>query len=155
MTVEISVDELDIRSLRLGQAAEITLDALPGQSFTGEITALDAEGSYAEGNTKYKVTVSMPRSEQMLSGMNAGIKVSLGDAADCLSIPEAALIEKSGKTYVYTLYDESKDLLGGLIQVETGLSDGTNVQILSGLQSGQSVFYRYADSIEYSFVRPT
>ena len=153
MTVEISVDELDINSLRIGQQAEVTLDALPGQSFEGQIVSLDADGSYEEGNTKYKVTVSVPRSEQMLSGMNAGIKVSLGDAKECLGIPEAALIEKSGKTYVYTLYDESKDLLGGLIQVETGLSDGTNVQIVSGLEAGQSVFYRYADSIEYSFVR--
>ena len=43
----------------------------------------------------------------------------------------------------------------GSAQSETGLSDGTNVQIVSGLQAGQSVYYRYADSIEYSFVRPT
>ena len=42
---------------------------------------------------------------------------------------------------------------GAELKSITGVSDGTNVQILSGLQQGQVVYYRYADSIEYSFVR--
>ena len=153
MTVEISVDELDIRSLHVGQQAEITLDALPGQSFPGQIVAMSADGSYGEGNTKYAVTVSVDRSEQMLSGMNAGIRIELDEATRCTAVPVAALVEKSGQTYVYTVYDEQHDLLTGLTQVETGVSDGTSVQIVSGLQAGDRVYYRYADSLEYSFLR--
>ena len=136
MTIEISVDELDVRSLHVGQEAEVTLDALPGQSFPATIVSMDADGSYEEGNTKYTVKVSLDRTEQMLSGMNAGVKVALGDPARCTAIPEAALVEQSGKTYVYTVYDAQHDLLSGLTEVETGVSDGTNVEIVSGLQQG-------------------
>ena len=78
-----------------------------------------------------------------------------GKQDDCLTIPVAALLEKDGKTYVYTLYDAEKDLIDGLVEVTTGLSDGTNVQILSGLTEGQKIYYRYADSIEYTYVRPS
>ena len=152
MTIKISVDELDIRSLELGQDVTVSLDALPGQSFSGKIVSIDTEGSYDSGNTKYAVTVRVDRTEQMLSGMNAGIRIELGAPTSCLTVPEAALVEKGGKTWVYTSYDAETDTLGGLTQVQTGLADGTNAQIVSGLQSGDVIYYRYADSITYSFV---
>ncbi|MBR5937490.1 MAG: HlyD family efflux transporter periplasmic adaptor subunit [Clostridiales bacterium] len=154
MSIEVSVDELDIRGLSEGQKVTVTLDALPGQSFDGTIDSIGIEGTYDTGNTKFTVTVSVPRTEQMLSGMNAGIRVELGTPTNCVTVPVSALIEKNGKTYVYTIYDEEDDKLDGLTEITTGLSDGTNVEILSGVSEGSKVYYRYADSIEYAFVRP-
>ncbi len=151
MSIEISVDELDIHDLYEGQKVIVTLDALPGQSFDGEVVSLPIEGSYESGNTKFTVTISVERTEQMLSGMNAGIQIEVGETKDCMTIPVAALEEKGGKTYVYTIYDEKTDTLDGRKEVETGLSDGTDVQIVSGLSSGETVYYRYADTIEYTF----
>ena len=151
MTIGISVDELDIRDLKVGQEVTITLDALSGQSFNGEIVSIGSEGTYDEGNTKYTVSVSVDRTEQMLSGMNAGISIDMTDNTECLTVPVAALVEKNGKTYVYTSYNEKKDILGDLKEVTTGRSNGTDVEILSGLNSGEKIYYRYADSIEYTF----
>ena len=151
MTIEISVDELDIRDLKIGQKVTITLDALSGQSFKGEIVSIGSEGTYDDGNTKYAVSVSVDRTEQMLSGMNAGISIDMTDSTECLTVPVAALVEKNGKTYVYTSYNEKKDLLGDLKEVATGRSNGTDVEILSGLNSGEKVYYRYADNINYTF----
>lgn len=151
MTIGISVDELDIRDLKAGQEVTITLDALSGQSFKGEIVSIGSEGTYDEGNTKYTVSVSVDRTEQMLSGMNAGISIDMTDNTECLTVPVAALVEKNGKTYVYTSYNEKKDLLGDLKEVTTGRSNGTDVEILTGLSGGEKVYYRYADSIEYTF----
>jgi len=154
MTIAISVDELDIIGLHENDAVTVTLDALPGQSFEGKIETIGKDGTYENGNTKYTVTVTVSRTEQMLSGMNAGVSVVTGETKDCLTIPVESLIEKDGKTYVYTFYDEEKDLLSDLKEVSTGLSDGSSVQILEGLSSGDKVYYRYADSLIYVFNNP-
>ena len=153
MTIEITVDELDIRNLKVCDKASVTLDAIPGQSFDGEITAIGEEGTYDGGNTKYTVTVSVPKIEQMYTGMSAGIIVMTREE-EYMTIPVAALVEENGKTYVYTMYDEEKDTLDGLKEVTTGVSDGEDVQIVSGLSEGDKVYYRYADSIEFNFVHP-
>lgn len=153
MTIEITVDELDIRNLKVGDKASVTLDAIPGQSFDGEITAIGEEGTYDGGNTKYTVTVSVPKIEQMYTGMSAGIIVMIREE-EYMTIPVASLVEENGKTYVYTMYDEEKGTLDGLKEVTTGVSDGEDVQIVSGLSEGDKVYYRYADSIEFIFVSP-
>lgn len=152
MTVEFSVDELDILSLRTGMEVSVTLDALPGQSFRGSITKVGCYGENQGGNTKYTVTVTLPRSEKMLVGMNASVKIVTSTSSQVATIPAAAIQFDAGASWVYTGYDEKKDTLTGKVQVETGLSDGQNVQILSGLEPGDTFYYRYADSIEYSFV---
>ena len=82
-----------------------------------------------------------------------GRKIDTGDSTEYLTVPAAALIDEGGKTYVYTGYDEEKDELLGLTEITTGLSDGENVEILSGISAGDKVCYRYADTIEYSFMR--
>ena len=153
MTIDISVDELDIGALKVDQDVTVSLDALPGQSFDGTVVAIGSEGTYSSGNTKYTVTVEIERTEQMYTGMNAGIKIDTGDSTEYLTVPAAALIDEGGKTYVYTGYDEENDELLGLTEITTGLSDGENVEILSGISAGDKVCYRYADTIEYSFMR--
>ncbi|MCD8127751.1 MAG: Ig-like domain-containing protein [Clostridiales bacterium] len=152
MTISISVDELDILSLTEGQEAVITLDALTGQSFTGTVTSLDTSGTNSGGNTKFTAEITMERTGEMLADMNASVLITLDTTGDVLVIPEAALVEEGNTTYVYTSYDESSDTLGDLVEVETGISDGTNVEICSGLSSGDSFYYSYADSLSYTFV---
>ena len=129
------------------------MDALPGQSFDGRIVSIDSEGTYDSGNTKYTVSIELDRTEQMYQGMNAGIKIARSDDSEYLTVPVAALIDEGGMTYVYTGYDEETDELTGLTEVTTGLSDGENVEIVSGINSGDKVCYRYADTIEYNFTR--
>lgn len=153
MTVQIQVDELDIRTLETGMEATVTLDALPGSSFTGTITAINPYGENSGGNTKYTVTVTLPRDGKMLSGMNASVKITTGVSGTVLTVPAAAVVFDAGKSWLYTGYNEKTDTLTGPVEIQTGLSDGSLVELLSGLSEGSSFYYRYADSIEYSFVR--
>lgn len=152
MTVDITVDELDILSLEVGMAADVTLDALPGQSFRGVITKINTYGVNSGGNTKYTVTVTLDRAEKMLTGMSASVSITTATSESVPTLPAAAIQSREGKSWVYTAYDEKTDTLSGLTQVELGRSDGENVEILSGLDSGASCYYRYADEIEYRFV---
>lgn len=153
MTVQIQVDELDIRTLETGMAATVTLDALPGSSFTGAITAINPYGENSGGNTKYTVTVTLPRDEKMRSGMNASVKITTGVSGTVPTVPATAVVFDAGKSWLYTGYNEKTDTLTDPVEIQTGLSDGSLVELLSGLSEGSSFYYRYADSIEYSFVR--
>ena len=153
MTVQIQVDELDVLTLQTGMTADITLDALSGSRFTGTITAINPYGENSGGNTKYTVTVTLPRAENMLPGMNASVKITTAVSAEVPTIPAEAIVFDAGKSWLYTGYDEKTDTLTNPVEIRTGLSDGSLVELLSGLPEGSRFYYRYADSIEYSFVK--
>lgn len=151
MEITITVDELDILSLESGQEALVTLDAFPGQSFDGVVTSIDVSGTNSGGNSKYTAVVSITREEDMLAGMNASVVITLDTSEDVLLIPESALVEQDSKVYVYTSYDEKTDTFGDLVEVTTGISDGENVEILSGLSEGSEYWYSYLDVVNYSY----
>lgn len=148
--INLTVDELDISRLSIGQPVTVTLDALPGQSFDGSITLIDPNGSSAGGDTKYTVTVSIARTQDMLEGMNASVTAELACHDGLLLIPAAALYEDAGGTYVYTGTDKNGEP-SGPVAVTTGLSDGTNVEITGGLSDGDSFCYLYSSALEYTF----
>jgi len=143
----VTVDELDITNIAVGQSCEVTFDAISAKSYEGNVKAIDTTGENDGGNTKYTVTVTVKREENMYTGMNTHITFSYGGKDDAKVIPESALYEEGGKTYVYTGYDKEKDELTGKTEVTTGLADGENVEILSGLSEDDKVYYRYADSL--------
>lgn len=150
--IDITVDELDIGAYRIGQNVSVSLDALPGQNFTAAVRTIDPNGVNEDGgNTKYTVTVVMPRSENMLSGMNASVRLESEQRQDILTIPLSAVREEDGRVFVYTSYDAETDTLGDEVEIETGLSDGEQVEIISGLSEGDTYFYRYAETIKYNF----
>ena len=150
--IAVTVDELDIGALAVGQSVGVTFDALPGQGVSGEISAIDPNGENGGGSTKYTVTVTVARSENMLTGMTATVRCALDEREDAVLIPAAALNEDADGTYVCTGYDRRRDELTDPVYVTTGLSDGEYVEILSGLTEGDTFYYRYADTIKYTFV---
>ena len=150
MRVTITVDELDILSLQEGQTALVTLDAFPGQSFEGTVSAIHLSGTNSGGSSKYTAVISLKREQDMLAGMNASVVITLSTKENVLMIPEVALIEEESGVYVYTTYDESSKTFGGLTEVTTGVSDGENVEILSGLSEGSVYCYSCLDVVNYS-----
>lgn len=66
-----------------------------------------------------------------------------------ISTAAIAITEDSNTITVYTGYDAETDTLTAPVPVITGLSDGVNVEIRSGLSAGDSYYYRYADAIAY------
>ena len=151
MTLEIAVDELDIRSLRLGMAAEVKINALGGEKFTAAITSVSNTGANNGGSSKFTVELTMDRAENMLVGMNASASLVLNTTVDTLTIPASALVEEGTRTLVYTGYDEENQSLTGPVEVTTGVSDGEHVQILAGLTDGDGYYYAYYDTLEISY----
>lgn len=148
MTISITVDELDIGKLSLGQTASFTVDALKGETFTAQVSEISSTGESSGGNSKFTVTLTLDRAEDMLSGMNAAVEIPLEGTSSGLLIPVEALSEEGTATVVYTAYDESTGQLLSPVTVETGASDGKSVLILSGLQEGDTFWYAYYDTLD-------
>ena len=141
MSVTISVDELDILRYSEGMPAEIYIDALPGESFTGIVTKIAAVGTNSGGSSKFDVTVALPYSDRFLSGMNASVVIHTGNTGEVVTVPATALQDSGSKCIVYTGYDAKNNVLTNPVTVETGASDGEFVEIVSGLEAGRTIWY--------------
>ena len=142
MFIEINVDELDILSLEKGQEAEVRVDAVGEEVFQGTISYIGnkaASGGNGEA-AKYKVRVKVERSQKMKAGMNASATITVVNKPDVLVVPVEAIQTEDGKSIVYTALDE-QGLPSAPKEVETGLSTSTQVEIVSGLEEGDTVYY--------------
>lgn len=148
-SVSINVDELDILSVKEGQTATVTLDAVDGQEFEGTITEVSNEASSGNSSAKYPVTITFEKTEDMLLGMSASATIHVNEAEDAVLIPVDALQEKGDSTFVYTKKDSDGNL-SGEVEVETGISNGSQVEITSGLEEGDTVYYLKAESLDTS-----
>ena len=151
MTLEITIDELDIKALQVGMTAHVKIDALGGEKYTAIITEIGNTGTNNGGNSKYTVELTMDRAENMLSGMNATATIVLSTVRDVLTIPADALVEQGNQIVVYTGYDKETETLLDPVSVKVGCSDGETVEILEGLANGQTYYYAYYDTLEISF----
>ena len=149
MLITVSIDELDVLALTLGQTADLYLDALPTMGLTATVTKIDPEGENNGGNTKYAVTLALERSEQLYPGMNGTVCFPRREGKAVLTVPLVAVTEEGDRMLVYTAYNEETDELLSPVTVQTGVSDGTDVEIISGLALGDTYYYRYADAISY------
>lgn len=161
MTLSMSVDELDVGSVKTGQTVEITADAVEGETFTGTVTNVSLEGSYSNGVTNYPVTVTLDETGDLLPGMNVDATIILDSAQDALCIPAGALM-RGNRVYVKKdaasgQADQTEGTAEGgsqgaapgqsgvpdgfeAVQVETGIINDDYVQILSGLSEGDEVY---------------
>lgn len=119
MTLNVSVDELDINSVEIGQEAAITFDAIEDKEFIGEVTEIGNTALVSGGVAKYTVSVSVPKDEQMKQGMNASATVTIENRENVITIPVNAQQEKGDRVFVYTSTDEEGNL-SGETEVKTG-----------------------------------
>ena len=148
LTMTLSVDELDISDIEVGQKVSITADAVEGKTYTGVVTKVSVAGTSSGGTTTYPVTVRIDETEGLLPGMNVDAAITLESASDVLAIPAGAL--NRGNTVLVTA--DSPSAAGGTPQenagevyhsvpVEIGASDSSYIEIRSGLQEGDTVAY--------------
>ena len=151
MTLDITVDEQDMAALKVGMEARIRIDALGGEKYTATITGMGNTGTNNGGSSKYTVTLTVDRAENMLSGMTATATVEIAATDGVLTVPADALVEQGNKTLIYTGFDEENEVLLDPVEVKVGVSDGETVEILEGLTEGQTYYYAYYDTLEISF----
>lgn len=152
MTVQVTIDELDISKIYVGQSAAVTVDALTGENFTAVVTGISASGENEGGNSKFTVDLTMEKRSDMLPGMSASVSITTETKENVLCIPVAALIETGTGTIVYRGYDEESGEFLEPATVTVGTSNGENAEVLSGIAEGQTVYYPYYDTLFISNV---
>jgi HlyD family secretion protein len=92
MQVETSVDEADIGRLKLDDRANFTVDAFPGETFTGIVTQIRKAPQVVQNVVTYTVIVGVENpSGKLMPGMTANVKLVVAQKANALKIPNAAL----------------------------------------------------------------
>ena len=150
MTLSITVDEQDISRVAVGQTAAVEVAALRGQVFEAEVTSVANIGTNSGGSSKFTVELTLGKSGNMLSGMSATATIPLYTKMDVLTVPVAALTEEGAATVVYTSLDQETGEPADPVEVTVGISDGETAELLSGLNSGDSIYYFYYDTLELS-----
>ena len=143
VTFEMSVDELDVQNVQVGQSVTVTADAFEDQVFTGKVTNVSLAGTNSNGVTNYPVTVTLDEVGDLLPGMNVDGVITLNQAEGVLSIPVDALM-RGNKVYIKD--DSVKEADGAVpagfrsVEVETGLMNDQYVEITTGLSEGDEVY---------------
>ncbi len=147
----ISLNEVDVAKIKLNQKATLTFDALPDLTIAGQVTQIDNIGTVTQGVVNYNVQVSfLSDTDEVKSGMSARAAIILDTRSDVLVVPMSAVKTSGNQNYVEVLV--SADLTSVIntnqftsknlpqkINIVMGLSDDTNVEIISGLNEGDTV----------------
>lgn len=100
MKIKVSVDELNISKVKVGQSTEITFSALEGKKYEGVVDTVAEVGTTTNNATNYEVVVSIKNPTDIKLGMNATVNILVESKDNALTIPKEALIEQDGKKYV-------------------------------------------------------
>jgi len=137
LIVQAQVDETDMGKLKPGQKARIVLDAYPEKKIQGEIEHIAYEARIVNNVTIYQVDILPEKTLGIFrSGMSANIDVTISKKKDVLLLPATVIKERKGKKFVL-LKTESGEPENR--EVQTGIEDGKNVEIVSGVEESDLV----------------
>lgn len=139
----VSVDELDIINVKVGQDVSIAMDAVTDKTYNATVSYISQIGSSSSGVTTYNVTLSIDGDEQLKMGMNGTATIKIETVSGAVLVPISALNSSRNGQYVW-LQDSSEEAAsdgnpGIMTYVTTGLSNDSYAEVLSGLSVGDMV----------------
>lgn len=150
---QLSVNEVDAARLQVGQKATLTFDAIDDLTLTGKIGEIDAVGTVSQGVVSYSVKIDFDELEaEIKPGMTVNANIITDVRQDVLTVPSSAVKTQGDRTYVLA-FDPPLTDTGDASGVESkseprqlpvtiGISDDTNIEIVSGLTPGQQIVTR-------------
>ena len=134
LEVAISVEEARAAQVSVGMPVSVTVPAYPGISFAGEVSNVAPTVDPRSRTFGVKVKVKDEQG-RLKSGMFAKVSLNGEPRGNLVVIPEAAVDRRDGGRYVFLVVDGKVHAKS----VELGLTDGKNVEVVSGLQEGEKV----------------
>ena len=147
MSITIGIDETDILALEEGQEAEITVESVGEDVYSGSVTEISKVADTSTGVTQYSAQVLLDNAPGMLPGMTADVGIKIEGSENALIIPVEALHQTSTGAFVYTSFDEETQQYGGKVDVVPGMQNDNFAEILSGLREGDTVYYTKQENI--------
>ena len=150
---ELSLNEVDAAKVSAGQKAVLTFDAISDLSITGTVAEVDSVGTVSQGVVSYTVKITFDVQDARIKpGMTVNASIQTAVHNDVLIVPSSAVKTINGVSIVQ-VFDPAISQTGGTVgtvsatlpkqvEVTVGISDDTNVEIISGLTEGQQVVNR-------------
>lgn len=155
MRVIANVDEADIGGVKEGQRVTFTVDAFPDDVFQGGVTQVRQEATTESNVVTYEVVISAPNDDLKLKpGLTANVTIYTMEKFDVLSIPSKALRFSPNENLLLdgeTIEDcagekkvwKKEGNVFKAYSVETGSTNGTSTEILSGLKAGDEIITEF------------
>jgi len=143
---EITLNEVDIAKVKIGQKANISFDALGDLNITGQVVEIDTLGATSQGVVSYGLKIAFDtQDERIKSGMSLSAEIITDAKQNVLLIPSSAIKQQNSASYVQIA--DSSAVSSALIQpasfrsrlIQTGLSNETTTEVLDGLQEGDII----------------
>jgi RND family efflux transporter MFP subunit len=152
----LSLNEVDAAKVLVDDKATLTFDAIEGLSLTGKVIEIDPVGTVSQGVVSYTVKIGFDsQDDRVKAGMTVNAAIQTAVHADVLTVPSSAVKTLNGTSFVQVfnpplpLSPSGSNQQGVMttlaptaVQVETGISDDTNVEIVSGLAAGEQIVVR-------------
>ena len=144
LQITADVSETDIDSIKSGQDATITLNALPDNPLGASVVAVSPTSTLVSNVVEYAVTLNVVGTlpTGVRPGQSASILITTAEASDALYVPTSAVTSTGGSSYV-TVVQSGRDVP---TKVTTGVVGTTDTQIVSGLTQGETVLETISSS---------
>lgn len=149
----LSLNEVDVAKIKIGNKATLTFDAIDTLTLTGTVAQVATVGAVSQGVVSYQVDIAFDtQDERVRPGMTVNASIQTATHTDVLSVPSSAVKTQNGTSYVQVFTPAltetggttgvTSKVLPERVEVTTGISDDTNIEILSGLTEGEQIVTR-------------
>ena len=142
----ISMNEVDVAKVAIGDKATLSFDAIPGLAIAGQVAAIDSIGTVSQGVVNYNVQIAFDTQDTRVKpGMSVSAAIITATHTDALLVPNGAVKAQGGNSYVQVIAGAAAGATvtsasaPTLTPVQVGLSNDSMTEILSGISEGQPV----------------
>lgn len=141
----ISLNEVDIASVQLGQKATLTFDALSDLSISGTVVEIDSVGTVSSGVVTYNVKISLDKDDDRVKpGMSSNVEIVTNSKQNILTVSSSAIKTKNNVSYIEIVDSKTGKTIKK--NIEIGISDDTLTEIVSGLNEGDVIVSKITTS---------
>jgi len=136
LMASVSLTEVDITSVKANQKVTMTLDAYEDKTFTGKVLSVNTSGNVSSGVTSYPVTILLdPVNVEIYPNMAVNADIITDVKNDVIVVDSTAVTTTNGESSVQV----KKDNKVTTVKVETGISNDSQTEIISGINEGDDV----------------
>ena len=136
LEVRVDLSEFDIARVKRGQPATVSVDALGGQSFRGDVLFAALAGTNTSGVVTFPVQVGLADAPGLKPGMNVSVRIVVANRRNVLQLPLEAVTQEGGEATVTVLRRSDQPISR---TVKLGLANNKSVEIVKGLRAGERV----------------
>jgi multidrug efflux pump subunit AcrA (membrane-fusion protein) len=136
--IPVAINEANISSVKVGQKATVTFDALPSLTLTGRVHQISQQGTASSGVVTYAVTIVLDAQDKRVKpGMSTTANIITAIASNVVAVPNGAIKTDNQGSYVQVV--ETTGATPRTVYVTTGLANDTLTEVKTGLKGGETV----------------